>query len=312
MPHSRSETVLCVGSRGSRLARAQAELVRKQLHAKTAIATSLIPVTTTGDRVKDRPLADIGGKGLFAKELEEALLRGAIDLAVHSMKDLPVEIPAGLQLAATPMREHPADAFLSNVANRLCSLPKGARLGTSSVRRAAQIVRCRPDLVIVPLRGNVDTRVAKLDSGEIDGVVLAFAGLKRLNLERRVTEILDPEEWLPALAQGALAVEMREQDVNCETISRALHHVPSGIVLACERAFQGALDGSCRTPIAGLATIENDCLRFRGEVLAPDGSASEETAFTLTLGSDPETEAAKAGRNAGLAIRERTLPWLAL
>jgi hydroxymethylbilane synthase len=312
MPHDRSDTVLCVGSRGSRLARAQAELVREQLHAKAAIATNLVTVTTTGDRVKDRPLAEIGGKGLFVKELEEALLRGHIDMAVHSMKDLPVEIPDGLRIVATPRRDDPADAFLSNLAGRLRDLPKGARIGTSSVRRAAQIARYRPDLAIVPLRGNVDTRIAKLDSGEMEGVVLALAGLKRLNLYHRATEILDPEEWLPALAQGALGIEMRREDGNCEAVSCSLNDIPSGIAVACERAFQGALDGSCRTPIAGLARIENGCLRFRGEVLAPDGTASEETAFTLTLWSDSVAEAARAGREAGLAIRARALPWLSL
>jgi hydroxymethylbilane synthase len=312
-PQNRTETVLRVGSRGSKLARAQADLVRQQLQAGAAIATILVTITTTGDRVKDRPLAEIGGnKGLFAKELEDALLRGSIDLAVHSLKDLPVEIPNGLRIVATPRRDDPADAFLSNIADRLHDLPKGARLGTSSVRRTAQIARRRPDLEIVPLRGNVDTRIAKLDSGQVDGMVLALAGLKRLNLKERATEILDPEEWLPALAQGALAIEMREQHTNCKAVSGALHDAPSGIALACERAFQAALDGSCRSPIAGLAKIENDHLRFRGEVLAPDGSASEEIVFTMMLRSDPEREAAQAGREAGLELRARTIPWLAL
>jgi len=308
----RTETVLRVGSRGSKLACAQAELVRQQLQTKAGITTTLVTVTTTGDRVNDRPLADIGGKGLFAKELEEALLCGSVDLAVHSMKDLPVEIPNGLRIVATLKREDPADAFLSNTAARLSDLPNAARVGTSSVRRAAQLARCRPDLEVIPLRGNVDTRIAKLDSDAIDGMVLALAGLKRLNLNGRATEILDVEQWLPALAQGALAIEMREQDTNCEAVLRTLHDVPSGIALACERAFQAALDGSCRSPIAGLARIENDCLRFHGEVLAPDGSASEEIAFTLTLGSHPEGEAARAGRDAGFAVRARAMPWLSL
>jgi hydroxymethylbilane synthase len=307
-----SSTLLRIGSRSSKLARAQAELVRQALAAKARMQTELVTVTTTGDRVKDKPLAEIGGKGLFAKELEDALLSGRIDLAVHSMKDLPVEVPAGLQIVATPPRENPADALVSRHGNTLDELPKRARIGTSSVRRAAQVARRRPDLTILPLRGNVDTRIAKLDSGQLDAVVLALAGLKRLNLEERATVIFDPEEWLPALAQGALAIEMREDDLHCEAVSRALNDKAAGIALACERGFQAALGGSCRTPIAGHARIENDVLHFRGEVLAPDGSKSEETSFSITLGSNPYSEAALAGHEAGTVLKERARPWLVL
>ena len=305
------QTTLRVGARGSKLARAQAELVRQGLFTKAALETEFVAVVTTGDRVRDRPLADIGGKGLFAKELEEALLSGGIDLAVHSMKDLPVKIPEGLRIAATPPREAPADAFLSHKADRIDDLPKGARLGTSSVRRAAQIARIRPDLKIVPLRGNVDTRLARLDAGQVDAIVLALAGLRRLGLQERATSVLDAEMWLPALAQGALAIEMRDQDANCESVSQALDDAQTAIAVACERGFQAALDGSCRTPIAGLAIIQNHHLRFRGEILAPDGSKSEEIGFTLKLGSNPHAEAARAGREAGLKLKERAQPWFA-
>src|SRR5215469_10640969 len=275
MPNASSQTLLRVGSRGSKLARAQAELVRQAL-SRNQVETDLVTVTTTGDRVKDKPLADIGGKGLFAKELEEALLAGRIDLAVHSMKDLPVEIPPGLQIIATPMRENPADVLVSRDGATLEDFSKDARLGTSSVRRTAQIARRRPDLRILPLRGNVDTRIAKLDRGEVDGILLALAGLRRLNLQERAAVVFDPEMWLPALAQGALAVEMREDDVHSRTVSETLDHTPTAIAIACERGFQAALGGSCRTPIAGYAWIESNRLHFRGEVLAPDGSEWEE------------------------------------
>lgn len=311
MPNASSQTLLRVGSRGSKLARAQAELVRRAL-AKKQMETELVTVTTTGDRVKDKPLADIGGKGLFAKELEEALLSGRIDLAVHSMKDLPVEIPPGLDIIAVPERENPADALLSREGRTLENFPEGARLGTSSVRRAAQIGRRRPDLRILPLRGNVDTRIARLDAGELDGIVLALAGLKRLRLENRATAIFAPEEWLPALAQGALAVEMRTEDEHCRAVRETLDHLPTAIAIACERGFQAALGGSCRTPIAGYASIEDNVLRFRGEVLALDGSKWEETGLTLALGSDPLNEAARAGHESGLVLRERARPWLEL
>ena len=311
MPNPSSQILLRVGSRGSKLARAQAGLVQRSL-AENQIETELVTITTTGDRIKDKPLADIGGKGLFAKELEDALLAGRIDLAVHSMKDLPVEIPDGLRIVATPARENPADAFLSHNGRTLDDLAEGAQLGTSSVRRSAQIARRRPDLRIAPLRGNVDTRIAKLDRGEVDAIVLALSGLKRLGLAERATAIFDPETWLPALAQGALAVEMREDNVHSRAVSEVLDHAPTSIAVACERGFQAALGGSCRTPIAGYAWIKNDTLNFRGEVLAPDGSAWEEASISLTLGPDAREQAAAAGREAGVAVRSRAHQWLEL
>jgi len=285
--------------------------VRRAL-AKNHFETELVTVVTTGDRVKDKPLADIGGKGLFAKELEDALLSGRVDLAVHSMKDLPVDIPQGLRIVATLAREDPADALLSRDGRTLDNIANSARLGTSSVRRAAQVTRRRPDLRILPLRGNVDTRIAKLDRGELDAIILAFAGLKRLNLQERATAVFDPEVWLPALAQGALAIEMCEDDVRCPLVADALDHLPSAIALACERSFQAALGGSCGTPIAGYAWIEGNLLRFRGEVLSLDGREWEETSITLELGPNPVRDAARAGREAGLALKVRARRWLEL
>jgi len=312
MPKSASNILLRLGSRGSKLARAQAELVRQALAAKTEIRTELVIIKTTGDRINDKPLADIGGKGLFAKELEEAILSGRIDLAVHSMKDLPVEIPKGLRIVATPVRENPADVLLSRCGKTFGDLPGGARIGTSSVRRVAQISRRRPDLAIIPLRGNVDTRIAKLDRGEMDAMVLALAGLRRLNLEERATAVLNPADWLPALAQGALGIEMRDDDVHCPTVSQALNDAATSVALACERGFQASLGGSCRTPIAGYATMDNRTLRFRGEVFARDGSKSEDIGFAIALGKDPHGEAARAGHEAGLAIRACAAAWLEL
>jgi hydroxymethylbilane synthase len=302
---------LRVGTRGSKLARAQAGLVRDALASRCGFASDLVAITTSGDRIKDRPLAEAGGKGLFAKELEEALLAEQIELAVHSMKDLPTILPDGLAIAAIFPREDPHDAFISAVSGRLDDLPRAARLGTSSVRRAAQVARLRPDLCVVPLRGNVDTRLGKLDAGEVDAIILALAGLKRLGLQARATSLLPAETWLPALSQGAMGIEMREQDPRRSTIAAALNDRVTSIAIACERAFQAALDATCRTPIAGLATVTDNRLLFRGEVLAPDGSAFVDTSVDLVLGDNPLAEAARAGREAGLAIRERAQPWLA-
>ncbi|MGH6878167.1 MAG: hydroxymethylbilane synthase [Rhizomicrobium sp.] len=311
MPQRPSLPVLRVGTRGSKLARAQAVAVQEILRSRLGGVSELVPIKTSGDRVRDRPLADLGGKGLFAKELEDALLTGCIDLAVHSMKDLPTRLPEGLVVVATPARENPSDVFISNVAASLEELAGGARIGTSSVRRAAQIARLRPDLEIVPLRGNVDTRLARLERDEIDAIVLALAGLKRLGLESRATSILSTDAWLPALAQGAIGIEMRGTDDRAETVAAALNDCDTASALSCERAFQDALDGSCRTPIAGLAKIAENRLLFRGEALALDGSASAATRVEIELGATPAENAARAGREAGLSLKERARPWLA-
>jgi hydroxymethylbilane synthase len=302
------QSILRLGTRGSKLALAQAGVVREAL-AANEISCELVTVRTTGDRIQDRPLAAAGGKGLFAKELEDALLGRRIDLAVHSMKDLPTVLPGGLEIAAVLPREDPRDAFLSFRANSLDALPAGARIGTSSVRRRAQVARQRSDLDIVLLRGNVDTRLAKLDAGEIDAAILAHAGLKRLGLEHRATMVLPLDAWLPALSQGAIGIEVRKGDAAVEAVA-ASNHSPTAVALACERAFQQALDGSCTTPIGGLAEVADGRLRFRGEVLAPDGSGFADTALERVLGTDPLTEAAVLGREAGLALKPRAAQWL--
>jgi hydroxymethylbilane synthase len=305
-----SQRPLKLGTRGSKLAQAQAGMVRAAL-AALDVACEIVLVKTSGDRIQDRSLADAGGKGLFTKELEEALLVHEIDLAVHSMKDVPVALPKGLVIAALLPREDPRDAFLSHKAATIDALSKGARFGTSSVRRQAQVARARPDLDIVLLRGNVDTRIAKLDAGEFDAILLALAGLKRLGLEARATTVLSAESWLPALAQGAIGIEIREDDAAAASAVSRLNDETTAIALACERAFQAALDGSCRTPIAGLATVSSGRLAFRGEVIAPDGSDSVATAFDTALGSDGIAHAAKLGREAGLSIKPRAQRWLA-
>jgi hydroxymethylbilane synthase len=300
---------LRLGTRGSRLALVQAEMVRTAL-AGLGAGCTVVPVKTSGDRVQDKSLADAGGKGLFTKELEEALLRGDIDLAVHSMKDVPTALPAGLAIAALLPREDPREAFVSLKAKDVAGLPKGARIGTSSVRRQAQLLRARRDLQPVLLRGNVDTRIAKLDAGEFDAMLLALAGLKRLGLEARATQLLDTDHWLPSLAQGAIGIEIRSDDADARAAVAKLNDAPTEIALACERAFQAALDGSCRTPIAGLATLAGSTLRFRGEVLAPRGDGFVDTALEVTLGSDAAGEAAEAGREAGLDLKPDAAEWL--
>jgi hydroxymethylbilane synthase len=302
---------LRLGTRGSRLALVQAELVRGALAGRAGAACEIVVLKTTGDRILDRPLADAGGKGLFTKELEEALLRGDIDLAVHSMKDVPTTLPEGLSIAAILPREDPRDAFISPIARTLAELPKGARVGTSSVRRTAQVKRARPDVETVLLRGNVDTRLRKLDEGQYDAIIIALAGLSRLGLAERATWILDPREWLPALSQGAIGIEVRESDTVTQEAARKLDDPVTATALACERAFQSALDGSCRTPIGGLAALSGSTLLFRGEVLAPDGSDAAETSLKTQLGSDALGDAARAGREAGLTLKPKAARWLA-
>lgn len=312
MPQSESQP-LRIGTRGSKLAKVQAELVQRLLLEKTGTRCELVIVKTTGDRILDRPLADAGGKGLFTKELEEALLQDEIDLAVHSMKDVPVAMPAGLTIAALLPREDARDAFLSLKAETLQDLPKGAVVGTSSVCRSAQVMRARPDLEIRLLRGNVDTRLAKLDAGEYDAILLAMAGLRRLGLESRVTSILPMEQWLPALAQGAIGIETRENDSRMAGVA-ALNDETTAITLACERAFQAALDGSCRSSIGGYARWRNGHLTFEGEVLSHDGSgyAVEQIDMKLSgkTAKDRVAEAARLGNDAGLSLKPRVEQWL--
>lgn len=303
-----AQSSLRIGTRGSRLACAQAELAALALRARE-IPSQIVPITTTGDRIRDRPLAEAGGKGLFTKELEEALLKGVIDVAVHSMKDVPAFLPEGLAIAAVLPRADPWDVVVTKEARSLAGLPAGARVGTSSVRRKAQLLRVRPDLEPVFVRGNVETRVAKLDAADMEALVLALAGLKRLGLEQRTGFVLD---WLPSLGQGTIGIEIRDGDGATASAVAALDDPDAAVASACERAFQAALDGSCRTPIAGLATLTGNRLHFRGEVIAPDGSDHAATGFEIALGSEAKREAAEAGRKAGEALKGRAGPWLAL
>jgi hydroxymethylbilane synthase len=305
------QSSLRIGTRSSRLASAQAEMVALALRARE-ISCEIVPIRTTGDRILDRPLAEAGGKGLFTKELEEALLADIIDIAVHSMKDVPAFLPAGLVIGAILPREDPSDVLVASGACALAELPAGARVGTSSVRRRAQLLRVRADLDCLFVRGNVDTRLAKLDSGGMEAIILALAGLKRLGLTERATTVLSLDEWLPSLGQGAVGIEIREGDVRAAAAVAPLEDAPASIALACERAFQAALDGTCRTPIAGLATLDGETLSFRGEVIAPDGSEYAGTEFRIALGGDAKSQAAEAGRKAGEALRPRAARWLAL
>ncbi len=310
MPQNNPNAVLRLGTRGSRLAMAQSEQVRQRL-AAMGVACELVEVRTSGDRIQDRPLADAGGKGLFVKELEEALLAGRIDFAVHSMKDVPVDLPPGLTLGAVLEREDPRDALIATRPCALAELAQGARLGTASVRRKAQALRARPDLKIELLRGNVDTRLRRLQAGDFDAILLAFAGLKRLGLAARPLCLLETGDWLPALAQGAVGIEVRSDDTRTTSAIAPLRHLPTEIALACERAFQAALDGSCRTPIAGLAQLRGDELHFAGEVLAPDGRDFVAHRGAQTLSVAPLEEATRLGHEAGLALKTRAAPWLA-
>ncbi len=288
-----------IGTRGSPLALAQAEMTRAALAATTpdlaeAGAVEVVVIKTTGDRVLDRPLAEIGGKGLFTKEIEEALLDRSIDLAVHSMKDVPTALPPGLVIAAMLPREDPRDALIAGDCRRIADLPEGAVIGTASLRRAAQLLVLRPDLRVITFRGNVQTRLRKLEEGEVAATFLAMAGLKRLGLESAASAALEPEEMLPAVAQGAVGIEAREDDEpTLELLARIDHAVTFRRVVA-ERAFLAALEGSCRTPIAALAELDGDSLTFRGLVARPDGSGLRRTERRASA-ADAEVVGAVAG-----------------
>jgi hydroxymethylbilane synthase len=255
---------ICIGTRGSKLALWQAEWVKSEIqHLHPEIEISLIKIKTTGDMILDVPLAKIGGKGLFVKEIEEAILRHKVDMAVHSMKDVPTELPEGLHLAAICRREDPRDALITKVQSsefRVQSykdLPHGATVGTSSLRRLCQLMNIRPDLKIVQLRGNLDTRIRKLDEGQFDAIIVAVAGVKRLGLAYRITEILEPEICLPAIGQGAIGIECRVNDKVINTILGALNHQETSISVRSERALLRRLGGGCQVPIAAYARIED-------------------------------------------------------
>jgi hydroxymethylbilane synthase len=266
---------LRIGTRGSPLALAQAHETRDRLVDAWSLpeaAFEIVVIKTTGDRVLDRPLKEIGGKGLFTREIEEDLLAGRIDVAVHSMKDMPTIQPAGLVLDCHLQREDVRDAFVSPTVACLADLPEAATVGSSSLRRKAQLAHRRPDLKLVEFRGNVQTRMRKLEEGVAAATFLAMAGLNRLGLAHVARCAIEPEEMLPAVAQGAIGVERRADDSRAADLLAAIHDCPTGQRLACERSFLAALDGSCETPIAGLAELQGVRIRMRGEILRPDGS----------------------------------------
>ncbi len=282
-----------IGTRGSKLALWQANWVKSALNAgNTSIAVELVPIKTRGDKILDVPLAKVGGKGLFVKEIEDALLNGRIDLAVHSMKDMPSEIPDGLCVGAIPEREIPQDVLISKKGLLLHDLMPGARVGTSSLRRSAQLLHARPDLVILPLRGNLDTRIKKLETENLDAIILAAAGVKRLGLENRITEYLDENVMLPAVGQGALCIEIRQNDPEIEPIIAALNHQETWTVVMGERAFLNRLEGGCQVPIAAHGKLEKNTFTLCGLVAAVDGT----TIIKETL-SGPEDSSESIGVN---------------
>ena len=294
---------LRIGTRGSPLALAQAYETRARLAAAFDLpheAFEIVVIKTTGDKVLDRPLKEIGGKGLFTREIEEDLLSGAIDIAVHSMKDMPVLQPEGLLLDCYLPREDVRDAFVSLEFDSLDALPAGTKVGSSSLRRRAQLTASRPDLEVVEFRGNVQTRMKKLEDGVAGATFLAQAGLNRLGMADVARSAISPEDMLPAVAQGAIGIERRANDPHTAEMLAAIHDRDTGIRLAAERAFLAGLDGSCETPIAGLAEIDGPMLRLRGEILRPDGSEvlSEDR-------SAPIAEAAKLGADMARDLRAR-------
>jgi hydroxymethylbilane synthase len=297
---------LLIGTRGSPLALWQARHARARLIETRGLAEAdidLSVITTSGDRLKDKPLRDFGGKGLFTKEIDEALLRGDVDMAVHSMKDLETDLPASLAIAAILPRADVRDAFISSKAPTLAELPPGSVVGTSSLRRGAQVKRLRPDLRVVDFRGNVETRLRKLAEGQADATLLALAGLERLGLASHATSILSTETMLPAVAQGAIGVTCRSDDAETLALLAALNDRVSATAIACERAFLERLDGSCKTPIAGLAEIERGTLRFRGMILTPDGRES----YAIGLEGAAES-AVRIGADAGEELLTRAGP----
>jgi hydroxymethylbilane synthase len=299
---AQSTALLRIGTRGSPLALVQARTVAARLAA--ALGTKdgdieLVVIKTSGDVIQDRPLADEGGKGLFTKEIEEALLEGRVDLAVHSAKDMPTFSQPGLMLAACLEREDPRDVFISRKAGSFADLPRGATLGTASLRRQAIALRMRPDLKVTPLRGNVETRLRKLEDGQVNATILALAGLKRLGLVLHATKIMDATEFLPAVGQGAIGIETRADNTRVRDMLAKIDHADTSTAVACERAFLAELDGSCKTPIGGHAALSGGVLHFRGMIVKPDGSAAHETSV-----AGPRISATTIGADAGRALKQ--------
>jgi hydroxymethylbilane synthase len=298
-----SQAWLKLGTRGSALALIQAEDVRQRLaaaHRRPADDIALVIVRTSGDLIQDRALSEAGGKGLFTKELDAALLEGRIDFAVHSAKDLPTKLPDAIVIGGYLPREDARDAFIGHRARHLSELPRGVSFGSATLRRQAQVRRLRPDLDVVLLRGNVETRLGRVERGEIAGTLLALAGLKRLGLDQRVTAVLDMTDFLPAVGQGAIAVTQRAGDDATQTALAPIYDRDAGIALAAERAFLGVLDGSCRTPIAGHAILVEGEVRLRGQVLRPDGSQAHDVSLT-----GQQADAQRLGAAAGHDILGR-------
>ena len=292
-----------IGTRGSPLAMAQTREVRRLLagaHAIDEERIEIVVIRTTGDMIQDRPLSEAGGKGLFTKELDLALLDSSIDIAVHSSKDLPTRLPNGLTIAGFLPREDVRDALISARATSIAGLPKGATLGTASLRRQAQVKRLRPDITVALLRGNVETRLRKAESGEIDATLLALAGMKRLGLAHRATAILDIDDFLPAVGQGAIAITARTDDYATHVAIGSILDGDTGYALATERAFLTVLDGSCKTPIAGHARVAQGQIHFHGMVLRRDGSQVFEIHETA-----PVADAVRMGARAGGALLDR-------
>lgn len=265
--------VLKIGTRGSKLALAQSQWVKGKIETRYPhIQVELVRIKTTGDKILDSPLSKIGGKGLFVKEIEEALLEKRVDVAVHSMKDVPAELPEALTLSTFPEREDPRDALISIADQTLDQLPKGSKVGTSSLRRAAQLLHLRQDLNLVPLRGNVDTRLRKLESGDLHAIILATAGLRRLGLANHITEIISSEQILPAIGQGALGLEVRRNDEQTINLLDFLSHDPTEVIVRAERAFLKELQGGCQVPIAGFGRLNGETVYLTGMVAELDGS----------------------------------------
>lgn len=297
-----------LGTRGSPLALAQAHETRAALakaHGIDEAQVEVVIIKTTGDQIQDRSLMEAGGKGLFTRELDAALLAGDIDFAVHSAKDMPTLMPDGIEISGYLPREDVRDAFISSKAKHIMELPKGAKLGSASLRRQAQALRLRPDLEPTLLRGNVQTRLNKIEAGDCDCTFLALAGLKRLGLAHHATSILDIVNFLPAVGQGAIAITARTKDVKIAAALAPILHEETGHALACERAFLKVLDGSCRTPIAGYAHMHLGRLQFRGEIYRMDGGKTFEVEF-VGLPKD----AARIGEDAGHELLRRTPPEL--
>ena len=300
-------TLLRLGTRGSKLALTQAGLVRDALAAAVPAlaapdAIEIVAIRTTGDVIQDRPLSEAGGKGLFVKEIEEALLTQRIDAAVHSMKDMPVLQPPGLEIVAFLPREDARDVLIAGETKRIADLKRGAVVGTSALRRKAQLLHLRPDLAIVNLRGNVDTRLAKREAGVVEATLLALAGLKRLGVAHVGTPVPE-DEILPAVGQGAVCIECRADDARTRAWLAAIDHRPTAVCVAAEHAMLAVLDGSCRTPIAGHAVLSGDSLRLRGLIVKPDGSE-----LLATERQGPAGDAQAMGRDAGLELKRRGGP----